>query len=273
MSAEQGFRMIRGAIDEVAGNKIGGWIYSQEINLTGRQILAFLDGRCVGAGLVDVYRADLAAAGLGEGLCGFSFFVTVPSPTDVGRLQIRLDGSDLTLVPPGASLVNEGSAPAGAPGAELDPARLAWMRERGWLSQAEFDFLRDIERLGIHDWRMPRGDDGAPDPRVAARDLFALVAQRPIGVEAVPLGDEGALLDLVAAARQDQPWVALHAPRRARVRVHEGSHRAGGSATEPVAHVVGPERLLVLHAGVRFEADQALFRDGATGFRFRLAPA
>jgi hypothetical protein len=266
--------MIRGAIDEIASNKIGGWIYSQEINLTGRQILAFLDGRCVGAGLVDVYRADLAAAGLGEGLCGFSFFVTVPSPNDVGRLQIRLEGSDLTLVPPGANLASDGASRGGAPAASLEAARLAWMRERGWLSQVEFDFLRGLERLGVHDWRMPRGDDGAPDPRVAARDLFALVAQRPIGVEAVPLAEEGALLDLVGAARQDQPWVALHAPRRAGVRVNEGSHRAGGSsAAEPVAHAVGPDRLLVLHAGVRFEADQALFRDGATGFRFRLAPA
>lgn len=94
--------MIRGAIDEVTTNKIGGWIYSREVNLTGRQVLAFLEGRCVGAGLIDVHRADLAAAGLGEGLCGFSFFVTVPSPDDVRRLQIRLEGSDAMLLPPPA---------------------------------------------------------------------------------------------------------------------------------------------------------------------------
>jgi hypothetical protein len=266
--------MIRGAIDEMSSNKIGGWIYSQEVNLTGRQILAFLDGRCVGAGLIDVYRADLAAAGLGEGLCGFSFFVTVPNPSDVGRLQIRLDGSDLTLVPPGASLVGDGAARGRASTAALDPARLAWMRERGWLTQAEFDVLRDLEHLGVHDWRMPRTENAAPDPAAAARELFGLVAQRPIEVETVPLADEGALLDLVAEARQDQPWVALHAARRARVRVTEGSHRADGSvAGEPVAHLVGPERLLILDASVRFEADEDLFRNVGTGFRYRLARA
>jgi hypothetical protein len=265
--------MIRGAIDELSINKIGGWIYSSEINLTGRPVLAFLEGRCVGAGLVDVYRADLAAAGLGEGLCGFSFFVSVPAPSDVRRLQIRLEGSDVMLVPPGARVAADDEVAAASPEA-LDPARLSWMRERGWLSQAEFDFLRYLDRLGAYDWRMPRGKEGSPDPRAAAQELFGLIVQKPVDVEASPLADEGALLDLVAAARQDQPFVALHAPRRARVLVTERSHRPGeaGSA-EPVAYVVGPERLLVLHAGARFETEPQLFAEGTTGFRFRLAPA
>lgn len=265
--------MIRGALDELATNKVGGWIYSSEVNLTGRKVLAFLDGVCVGAGAVDVFRPDLAQAGLGEGLCGFSFFVTVPTPADVRRLAIRLEGSDLMLAPPGAKLVAENGAEGGEGAGRPDPARLSWMRERGWLTQAEFDFLRYLDRLGAYDWRLGRGKDGPPDPRQVAEDLFALVMQKPVEVEAVTLPDEGALFDLLAAARQDMPWVALNAARRARIRVHERSHQSDEAApSEAVDYVMGPDRLLFLHASAGFDMDPNLPQHGLTGFRFRLAP-
>lgn len=264
--------MIRGAVDELATNKIGGWIYSSEVNLTGRKVLAFLDGLCVGAGAVDIFRPDLAKAGLGEGLCGFSFFVTVPNPADMRRLAIRLEGSDLMLTPPGTRVVAEDGPEGPAQDGRADPASLSWMRERGWLNQAEFDFLRYLDRLGAYDWRIGRGKDTAPEPRSVAEELFALLVQKPVEAEAVALGDEGALYDLLAEARTGQPWVALNAGRRARIRVQERSHQPGEAAGEAVDYVVAPDRLLFLHAGARFEMDAGLPQQGLTGFRFRLAP-
>lgn len=266
--------MIRGAIDELAVNKIGGWIYSPEVNLTGRTVLAFLDEACVGAGVIDVFRADLAAAGLGEGLCGFSFFVTVPTPADVRRLAIRLEGSDFMLAPPGARLAAAG-APAASGEGPPDPARLSWMRERGWISQAEFDFLRYLDRLGAYDWRSARGEEGPREAQALAGELFGLILLRAAEAEAFPLPGEGELFDLLAAARQEQPWIALTAARRARLRVHERSHRAtaaGEAPAEPVEHVLGPDRLLFLHAATRIETDPDVFRAGLTGFRLRPAP-
>ncbi len=42
--------MLKGAIDHISPNEIGGWIYSATASLRNHTVLAFIDDACIGAG-------------------------------------------------------------------------------------------------------------------------------------------------------------------------------------------------------------------------------
>ncbi len=59
--------MIQGHIDFVSRVRVEGWVASRDIPMRGQRVLAFVDETCVGGGLVDVFRQDLADAGWATG--------------------------------------------------------------------------------------------------------------------------------------------------------------------------------------------------------------
>ncbi|MES3152941.1 hypothetical protein [Sphingomonas faeni] len=89
--------MIKGAIDLLENGRVGGWIYSEAVDLEGQHVLAFVGRHCVGSGVVGIFRQDLFDAGLGNGRCGFSFDADV-SEGGGDALVIRLEDSDLSLL-------------------------------------------------------------------------------------------------------------------------------------------------------------------------------
>jgi hypothetical protein len=90
--------MIRGTIETVSGSMIRGWIFSPEVSLRGRSVLAFLDGQCVGAGEVNVFREDIRDAGLGDGHAGFEFEISLEREADAPRVVVALDWCDAVLM-------------------------------------------------------------------------------------------------------------------------------------------------------------------------------
>ncbi len=94
--------MLRGAIEGVTHDAIFGWLYSPEVPLRGRTVLAFLDGRCIGSGRIEVFRQDLKDARLGDGFCGFHFGLTYPGRAEPGRVVVKLEASDAVLLQSGS---------------------------------------------------------------------------------------------------------------------------------------------------------------------------
>lgn len=217
--------MLRGAIDFNDGWRIGGWIYSPDVPVAGRLLLAFVDDRCVGSGTVEVHRQDLADAGLGDGLCGFSFAITLPRIADRARVFVKLDWSDFALLQPHGRIVADGDATAAAP----DPgdASIDWMRARGWIDAADAAFLRDLATSGIH--------AGTPGdrPSEAVRRRFELYRRAPVRVQEATIRLDNLAVErahLVEGAAL--PIVAIHAP--------SGALSVGGGAP----HDCTAERLL-----------------------------
>jgi hypothetical protein len=145
--------MIRGAIESVSHNRTYGWIWSPEASLRGRTVLAFLDDECIGGGKIDGFRKDLKDAGLGDGYAGFNFNLTYANQADAPRVTVRLEGSDFALVQAGSRIALPGRG--ASVGRQMDLASLQWMRARGWLGQADFDFLRFFASLASMSVRWP----------------------------------------------------------------------------------------------------------------------
>jgi hypothetical protein len=176
--------MIRGAIENVTRNRVFGWLWSPDVTLLGRTVLAFLDDVCIGAGKIEGFRQDLKDAGLGDGQAGFNFDLTYPNPADAPRVTVKLEGSDVVLVqrrsrimPPGAG------ASAAARTTRQGPSltSLQWMRARGWLTQSDYDFLRFFRQLGVYERslvvpqeRPERADAQLLDPGETARGMLML---------------------------------------------------------------------------------------------------
>src|SRR5882757_11390606 len=137
--------MLRGAIELATTELIQGWIYSDAGPVRDLVIVALSGQDCLGTGRVDVFRPDLADAGIGDGNCGFSFPITV-RPDSVDSVVVKLDGSDAVLLQARAHV---GSIGAKAPEMRRSTvlwhlARLKWALRRGRISQVDFDFLRTL---------------------------------------------------------------------------------------------------------------------------------
>lgn len=89
--------MLRGAIERIDELHIQGWVYSPVVSVRGLKLLAFNGARCAGAGIVDIFRDDLASAGLGDGYCGFRFAYTLKDAESPRHLTIRFENSDFEL--------------------------------------------------------------------------------------------------------------------------------------------------------------------------------
>ncbi|WP_372623530.1 hypothetical protein [Falsiroseomonas sp.] len=264
--------MIRGAIENVTRNRVYGWLWSPDVKLVGRTVLAFLDDACVGAGKIEGFRQDLKDAGLGDGQAGFNFDLSYPNPADAPRVTVKLEGSDVMLV--------QRRSRIGAPGAGAAPARatrqgpsltsLQWMRARGWLSQSDYDFLRFFRQLGVYERSLvvpQERADRVPQERPERTEQQLLdVAETARGMLMMQRMEEAELRREALAAPRD--WrrlaeqheaaagpgamFALWSRNRARIPVVEGSHLQASLVApdaEPPAGVdyaIGPDRLLFL---------------------------
>jgi hypothetical protein len=255
--------MLRGAIDLIHPDRIGGWIYSETGSVGGLTMLAFVDGTCVGSGAVEVFRKDLAEAGLGDGHLGFSFPISLPNSEDLNRVIVRLDGSDLVLLQSTSKIVATKTADSFKPLIHSSDS-IEWMRSSGWLAPAEFTFLKYVQQIGAYDYslRQPKSTNQQStdlvDPLVAAQPMFDLLfLRRALIVDiGVPASESANLIDLVlAATKRPLPIVAVTCFDVGSISVLEGS-QSDGQAPESLLGAVdypyGPDRLLFLNLNCVF---------------------
>jgi hypothetical protein len=257
--------MIRGAIDSVSRNKLYGWVWSPDVDLRGRKVLAFLDEACIGAGAVEDFRPDLKDAGLGDGIAGYNFNLTYANPADAPRIVVRLEGSDAVLIQKRSRVMpNSAGNPARGPASrqQASLASLQWMRGRGWISQSDFDFLRFFRQLGVYDRTLVVPSERPDKPEVALHDpaemaLFLLQLHRMEEVEmkreTVPtIRDYRVLAERIEAKGGPGAVLAVWSRSRGRVPVIEESHRhddligEGGEPPPGADYAIGPDRLLFL---------------------------
>ncbi|MEJ0048442.1 MAG: hypothetical protein WDN04_21760 [Rhodospirillales bacterium] len=139
--------MIRGAIEVAQKNRVAGWIYSSADSVRDKLILAFVGGRCVGSGKVDRFRKDLLEAKLGDGYCGFEFPIKLNEGEKLGAVVVKLQSSDAALIQRDSVLTGPHDEDEAADLPDLgaiSPASVAWMQDRGWLEQHEYDFLKAV---------------------------------------------------------------------------------------------------------------------------------
>jgi len=89
--------MIRGSVDIVTNKRATGWIYSdgQQEPLS---VEAVINNEVVGKAVANLLRPDLAAAGLGDGKCGFEIrFNNEVDSLYLPFVQVMLGGTDLEL--------------------------------------------------------------------------------------------------------------------------------------------------------------------------------
>ncbi len=215
--------MIRGAIDYADRQRVAGWIYSDVADVSGRTVLAFLDKDCVGAGALDVFRQDLADAGLGDGMVGFSFGVGT-SDDDIARVTVRLEGSDFCLIQRQARIVADTLAETLRAKKRIEIADIEWMHGRGWLDLSEYDFLTYITNIGLYDLAL-RLRAEPMRPEVAAKRFFELYAQGPLKIGSEKMNpEEIAARRLELMADLPIPIVAIHGDDGA-LSLLEGSNR------------------------------------------------
>lgn len=106
--------MIRGAIEVATPALVSGWIYCKAESLRDQLVLAFVSGRCVGTGKVEIFRKDLLDAKLGDGYCGFHFPIQLQDGESPGSIVVKLQNSDACLLQAKSKVSGDGTFPAKA---------------------------------------------------------------------------------------------------------------------------------------------------------------
>jgi len=253
--------MLKGAIDYVSASEIGGWIYSAAGSLRDQTVLAFIDDVCIGAGRVEVFREDLADAGLGDGFLGFRFPVTLPKLEQAPLVVVKLEGSDALIMQPSARLAFRARSRARTIVTVRTLASIEWMRARAWLDQAEYDFLRLMFRFGVYDLSLRKAKpqvkhsgNGFRDPQEAAQEMFDLLCCTRTEVAADGLTQQTGLRPQVDRFQSGliEPIIAIWSPQAASISLVEGSHQdtlptdSESGLTGAVDYGIGPDRLLFI---------------------------
>ncbi len=262
--------MLRGSIEVARRNRVSGWIYSSAEPVRDKLILAFVGQRCVGAGKVDKFRKDLLEANLGDGYCGYDFPIVLNDDETLGAVVIRLQNADAALIQPNTRMFAPGEhGSGGAPSlGPLGIANVAWMQDRGWLDQPEFDFLKALQNIGAYErgLRLPRRPGGpvlpALNPQDVVLDLLALSVLGEVDVTRSALKGFADLRGNATPLRTcNVGAIALWSEDRACISVEERSHltpRESGKtvlAAPPsggIEYTFGPDRLLFLHKDIAF---------------------
>ncbi|MBS7696458.1 MULTISPECIES: hypothetical protein [unclassified Chelatococcus] len=271
--------MIRGSIEFVTIDKVGGWLYTEPLSARDRTVLAFLDDRCIGAGKVEIFRQDLADAGLGDGHLGFHFPITVDDPERLAGVVVRLEGSDASLIQAKSRIQAVDQKPAvDAEDIATRLSSLKWMLTRGWLTQAEYDFLKATLQFGVYERTLAvRKSEGIAkeDPAAVAADLLSVWHFNDTGMEKQHVTSAQAFERLLRAHRAQgnkSAMVGLWTEQKANVLVVEGSH-IGAVPTEPgqpddvtgaVSYSIRPEQLLMLDVRCQFAFSGMFPKKGVT---------
>ena len=277
--------MIRGSIEIVQRTQIAGWIYAETGSVRDRLILAFVGDRCVGAGKVECFRKDLFDAQLGDGYCGFDFFIKLDDEESTAAVTVKLQNSDAALIQRHARLVGQDELRNETPEHDLGaiaPAMIPWMQDRGWLEQYEFDFLRAVQTLGAYERglrpaRRPNADlPPALKPDHVVQELLGLYCMASIDVttrRVVSISD----LALAGSPMHGDgvSLMALWSSDRCRIALDERSHVRGHGrmgevmqvpAPGSIEYAFGPDRILFVHRHARFAPISVAPRDGVTVF-------
>ncbi len=251
-------------------NRVAGWIYASAEPVRDKLILAFVGERCVGAGKVDRFRKDLLEANLGDGYCGYDFPIVLNDDEALGAVVIKLQNADAALMQPNVRMFGPGdNSAAGA--ASLGPlgiANVAWMQDRGWLDQPEYDFLKALQNIGAYErgLRLPRRPGGpalpALNPQNVVADLLALSVLGDVDITRTALKGFSELRGNASPLRTCSVGVVvLWSADPVRVSVEERSHhtpREAGQTILPtpptggIEYNFGPDRLLFLHKDIAF---------------------
>ena len=260
--------MLKGAIDHISPNEIGGWIYSATASLRNHTVLAFIDDACIGAGRVELYREDLADAGLGDGFLGFKFPVNLASVEEAPLVVVKLEGSDAVIIQPSARLVRRTLSRPCTIVTARTLASIEWMRARAWLDQTEYDFLRMMFRFGVYDLSLRQGKpgersggNGLRDPLVGAQDMFDLLCNTRTEVATDVLTQDSGWRSQVERFQEGatEPIIAVWSPQRASISLAEGSHQDAAHTPSDddivgaVDYAVAPDRLLFIDLRCRLK--------------------
>ena len=253
--------MIRGAIDYIAGDRVGGWLYSDEASTKTRTVLAFLDGACIGAGKIEQYREDLADAGLGDGYVGFNFGIDPVKWDDRSRVTVRVEGSDLQLIQKGASIANQDAA-APVVSSAKPPRAVEWMLAQGWLSHDEYDYLKLLGATGGYERSLhrPKSEGGGlEDPLPIAEAYLGLIAQDAIVLDEIDVADATELADIRAdlVAGLAQTIVAVSAAEKAEIIVTKPAAGEDEPALQ-TGFTIAPDRLSLLDLACVIEAGETV---------------
>lgn len=228
--------MIKGALEIVSEDSVAGWMYSAEVEMKGRVVLAFQGGQCIGSGEISAFRKDLLSAGLGDGYLGFEFPISRVKGGDEG-VFVKLDEGDLILVP----LNHMRTRAAEKKIAKLKQedlhgqlASLKWELGRGAILQQDYDFLRSLLQRGVFEKSLYLKTGGQkPELADASKelaDLFSVFARRDVTVTAHKITSAAKLSAFLAeASRSALPIVAARADAPLPITIKEGSHLESAS--------------------------------------------
>jgi len=230
--------MIRGSIEIVSPELVQGWIHIEHAVVRDRVVLAFCGDECVGSGTVNMFRDDLAGAGVGDGFVGFAIRVDIDEDS-APSVVVRLDGCDAVLLQNGASVwsVNHGVK---RPNREAVVSRLMllkWALRHARISQADFDFQRILWSLGVYERGLVHRQTGEEalvfdDPSVVAATLLESYAAQNVEIETVIVRDDEDFKRHIAKSAGDPnlvPVIGVHAKDITWLRVLEGSQVAGAT--------------------------------------------
>lgn len=149
--------MLRGHIDLASRSMVQGWIWTDVGSLRDHLVLAFIGKECVGQGAVGIFRQDLADAGLGDGWSGFSVSVQLAPHQDFRAIVIRLDDSDMYLLPTPEILRERLVDDIWLSHPQPSPTELAWLRAKGWVSERLYNQLRLFSTFGVLEFSLREG--------------------------------------------------------------------------------------------------------------------
>jgi hypothetical protein len=86
---------VRGFVDLLATGRVAGWVQAPDQPDAPLCVDILAAGRRIGCALANVYRGDLAAAGIGHGRYGFE--LVLPTEVDLATLEVRCTIADTTL--------------------------------------------------------------------------------------------------------------------------------------------------------------------------------
>lgn len=93
---------VRGFVDRVEPDVVAGWVQFADLPNALLCVDISAGGRKIGSALANLYRKDLAAAGIGDGYHGFS--LRLPTPVDPATVEVRCTMTDAALPLSGAAV-------------------------------------------------------------------------------------------------------------------------------------------------------------------------
>lgn len=255
--------MIRGAVDYITPQAIGGWIFSDIASVKDRLVLAFWKNECIGSGTVELYREDLAQAGLGDGYLGFNFPIGVPDGVDPAEVFIKLSDSDFILKQSSVQLSGSNTASASNARSTGGAFRSSvWMRERGWIRQDECDFLTQMDTLGIYSRIVSKNEisqgpnDEDKTPATTVLELFELYYQAHLDLKVSYFSSVSEAITFIKSGDCNPlGWndgvVALWSRGTTTISVQEASHRIPVSRNESfsgIDYCISQNRLAIINS-------------------------